>query len=311
MDLRTAITDAYERHKLNFTGKPADYLTALSHSDPQHFGIAAMTKTGELFEAGDTRVQFSIQSISKVFSLLLAFREYGLEDVYARVGAEPSGEPYNHFQFNADGKPYNPMVNSGAITVAGLLYERFGDDAKDVLTEFMNQISGGLLVENDQVREIEKLSGDRNIALAYILRHAGLLPVNIEGVIELYNWGCALETDAQDLAAMGACLANGGIQPKTMEPLLAPHHVQHTLSIMLTCGLYSGAGRWAVDIGVPAKSGVSGGLMASVVDRFGLGVYSPMLDADGNSVRAIGVCNELDNLLDIHAIMPLRKDADG
>jgi glutaminase len=307
VDLESAITKAYDTYLLEREGKAAEYLTALSHTDSDHFGIAAMKVNGDVFEIGDTRVQFSIQSISKVFTLLLAFEEFGLDRVYERVSAEPSGAPYNELSFNRDGKPFNPMINSGAITIAGMLFEAFGKDTSRVLLDYMNQVSGGLLHENEQVKEVELLSGDGNMAIAYLLRNNNLIPKDIESVIGVYNSACAIEVDAQDLAALGGCLASGGIQPKTREVLAKPLHVQHVLSIMLTCGMYNGAGRWAVDIGVPAKSGVAGGLLASVVGRFGLGVYSTLLDLQGNSVRGIGVANSLDDSLDIHAVMPLIK----
>jgi glutaminase len=307
MKLEDTIRKAYDQFLQERDGAPAEYLTALAHPNPDHFGIAAMRVNGDMFEVGDTRISFSIQSISKVFMLLLAFEEFGLDLVYDRVSAEPSGTPYDSMGLNTDGKPFNPMINSGAITIAGMLFEAFGDGTVQWILDYMNQTSGGLLQENEQVREVELLSGDGNMAIAYMLRKNKLIKGDIEPIISVYNSACAIEVDAQDLAAMAASLASGGIQPKTREVLAKPLHVQHVLSIMLTCGMYNGAGRWAVDIGVPAKSGVAGGLLASVVGRFGFGVYSPMLDRQGNSVRGIGVANTLDDVMDIHAVMPLIK----
>jgi glutaminase len=308
MHLSDALEQAYTKHKDDEGGTPATYMTALSHADPTLFGIAAMTTDGEMLIYGDTDVRFSQQSISKVFLMLMAFKEFGEEKVYKRVGVQPYGEMYNSIDLMPDGRAFNPMVNAGAITVAGMLYSKFGPDAKDCLVEFMYEFCGENLMVDPMVLKDESRINARNMAICYLLRQHNAIPAEINEVIAIYNAACSLEVTAETLATMGAVLANRGVHPKTGKRVLATVHVQHCLSIMLMCGMYSGAGEWAVQTGVPAKSGVAGGLLAAVPERFGLGIYSPPLDEHGNSVRAIGVCQTLDDLLDIHAIMPLTGD---
>jgi glutaminase len=305
MNLNDALEQAYITYKDVEEGTPATYMTALSHADPTLFGIAAMTTDGEMLTHGDTDIRFSQQSISKVFLMLMAFKELGEEKVYKRVGVQPYGEMYNSIDLMPDGRAFNPMVNAGAITVAGMLHERFGPDAKHYLVDFMYEFCGENLMLDPMVLKDEGRVNVRNMAICYLLRQHDAIPAEIEEVMGIYNCACSLEVTAETLAMLGAVLANRGKHPKTHLRVIDTVHVQHCLSIMLMCGMYSGAGEWAVQTGVPAKSGVAGGLLAAVPERFGLGVYSPPLDTHGNSVRAIGVCNELDNLLDIHAIMPL------
>jgi glutaminase len=208
-----------------------------------------------------------------------------------------------------DGRAFNPMVNAGAITVAGMLYKKFGStDAKDMLIEFLYNFSLETLMIDPVVLKDEGKVNNRNMAICYLLRQNNSIPAEIEEIIGIYNCACSLEVTAETLAVMGAVLANRGMHPVTGKKVIDTVHVQHCLSIMLMCGMYSGAGEWAVQTGVPAKSGVAGGLLAAVPERFGLGIYSPPLDKHGNSVRAIGVCQTLDDLLDVHAIMPLTSD---
>jgi glutaminase len=308
MNLNDALEQAYTKYKDVEEGTPATYMTALYYADPTLFGIAAMTTDGELITYGDTKTRFSQQSISKVFLMLLAFKEFGEVEVYKRVGVQPYGEMYNSIDLMPDGRAFNPMVNAGAITVAGMLYSKFGSNAKDCLVDFLYELSSENLMVDPIILKDEGKINNRNMAICYLLRQHDAIPAEVNEVIAIYNAGCSLEVTTETLATMGAVLANRGVHPKTGKQIIDTVHVQHCLSIMLMCGMYSGAGEWAVQTGVPAKSGVAGGLLAAIPERFGLGVYSPPLDEHGNSVRAIGVCQTLDDLLDIHAIMPLTGD---
>jgi len=304
MDLKiqNALEKSYITYKDLKEGAPADYITALSHANPNHFGIAAMTIDGNIQSIGDTKIMFSIQSISKVLTLMLAFREFGIDEVYKRIATEPSGEKYNSVELMNDGRPYNPLMNAGAIATAGMLYEKYENDAESKILEFISTIANEKLDVDYNIKTSESDIGARNMAIGYLLNHANLIPNDVRSVVETYNFACSINVNAEILASISACLANKGVHPRSNIRVLDPLPIQHTLSIMLMCGMYDFAGTWAVDIGVPAKSGVSGGIIAPVVGRFGLGLYSPLIDKLGNSVRGIKVCSMLDDELDIHVI---------
>jgi glutaminase len=302
LELQNALEKAHAKYKDLKEGAPAGYITALAHANPDHFGIAAMTMDGEMQSIGHADTMFSIQSISKVFTLMLAFREFGIDTVYKRIATEPSGERYNSVELMDDNRPYNPLVNAGAITTAGMLYEQFGNKTTRKILEFMSLVADEKLNVDSVVKIGESNVGARNMAIGYLLNHAQLIPNDVKSVVETYNFACAINVNAKILASMSACLANKGIHPRSGAHVLNPLPVQHTLSIMLMCGMYDFAGTWAVDIGVPAKSGVAGGIIAPVIGRFGLGLYSPLIDKLGNSVRGIKTCSMLDDELDIHAI---------
>ena len=300
--LNETLEKAYIKFRDLKDGAPANYIPELANVNPNHFGIAAMTMDGEIYSVGNSETQFSIQSISKICTLMLAFREFGIESVYKRIGTEPSGERYNSIELMEDNRPYNPLINAGAITTAGMLYEKFWENATQEIINFMSILADEELDFDPAVKIGESKVGSRNMAIGYLLNHANLIPDDVRAVVDTYNFGCSIIVNAKILASMGACLANKGIHPRSGKYIVEPLHTQHTLSIMLMCGMYDFAGAWAVDVGVPAKSGVSGSIIAPVVGRFGLGLYSPPIDKFGNSVRGIKVCSMLDDELDIHAI---------
>lgn len=284
------------------SGEVASYIPALAEADPALFGLSIVTSNGQTMTAGDAEATFTIQSMSKPFSLALALNECGPERTFQRVGAEPSGDAFNAVVLDQQsGVPFNPMVNAGALAMTGLLHEVHGDDAAEVIRRGYSGFAGEELQLDERVYESELASAHRNRAIAHLLRGAGIIGDPVEEIVDLYIRQCSLVVSARTLAVMSATVANVGTNPLTEEHVVDPLTVRHVLSIMFTCGMYNYAGRWAVDVGLPAKSGVSGGVMAAVNRQVGIGLYSPRLDERGNSVRAIRACVQLAEELGLHA----------
>lgn len=265
-------------------GETATYIPELGRADPNALGVCLKTLNGECCSSGDTQTRFTMQSISKVITLAAALENCGFDQVFSLVGAEPSGESFNslvELDLNSD-RPYNPMINSGAIAVAGALvpYVTFDD---------MLQFSRRLCMD-DQIAidhavynsEMDNLS--RNRAIAYLLESKGILASGAERSLMLYTKMCSLSVTAESLANLGLVLAADGCDPVTGNRLLKSSIVRTVKIIMLTCGMYDGSGTFALKVGLPSKSGVGGGLL-SVADRqMGIGIYGPALDGKGNSI---------------------------
>jgi glutaminase len=292
----------HERHKGLNEGRVADYIPALGAADPGHFGIAVVTADGQVYTAGDTDVPFTIQSISKPFSFALALETCGAEETYRHVGTEPTGDSFNAITLDqATNRPFNPMVNAGAIAVSALIHDHGGAHPLDAIRSTYGRLAGRDLDADDAVYESEKETGHRNRAIAHLMRHANIIGDPVEDKLDLYFRQCAICVTAKDLAVMAATLANVGQNPLTGETVFSPLNVRNVLSVMFTCGMYNYAGQWAVDVGLPAKSGVSGGIMAVVNRQIGIGIFSPPLDAHGNSVRGIRACVDLAEEFGLHA----------
>lgn len=298
--LTDILRDVHRQFADNDDGKVADYIPALADANPDHFGLAIVTTAGEIHAVGDADVLFTIQSASKPFTFGLAFEEFE-EETYTRVGTEPSGEAFNSIALDADGKPFNPMINAGAISMCGLLHERHGDDAFDVILREYGRFAGAELGFDGDVYRSEIGTAHRNLALCHLMRHGDVVTGDVEAVVDLYTRQCAITVSATQLATMAATIANIGTNPVTDDQILSPLTVRHILSVMFTCGMYDYAGRWAVDVGLPAKSGVSGDVMAVVNRQIGIGLFSPPLDERGNSVRAIQSCVQLTEEFGLHA----------
>lgn len=261
-----------------------------------------MSSEGRVFAAGDCDHQFTIQSISKPFTFGLAIEDLGHEAVRARVGVEPSGDAFNAIELQSGtNTPFNPMVNSGAITVTSLLYARHGDRAIDRILDAFSAAAGRRLTVDEAVYESERRTGHRNRAIAHLLLNFGMVHDAAEAALDVYFRQCAILVSTRDLAMMGATLANMGVNPVTGERAFDLPCVKHMLSVMFTCGMYDYSGEWAYRVGVPAKSGVAGGVLAVVNRQVGIATYSPRLDARGNSRRGIEVCVELAARFGLHA----------
>ena len=276
-------------------GRAADYIPELAKVDPDAFALAVCTVEGEMLAAGDADVPFTIQSISKPFAYGLALDLVGREAVHRKVGVEPTGEAFNsivELEEEVHHRPYNPMINAGAITVSALLHEAAAADAWTRVAGMFAAFMGHAVRQDEAVMASELATGDRNRAIAHLLRHFGVLGDDIEGALRLYSAQCSVLVDTRDLAVMAATLANGGVHPLTGEAALKRDHLRDVLSLMLTCGMYDSSGEWAWSVGLPAKSGVSGGLLAVVPGRMGLAAFSPRLDARGHSVRGVAAFKE-------------------
>ena len=296
------VADVHTRASAEHAGEVASYIPALAEADPEDFGLAIVTSGGDVHTAGDADVEFTIQSVSKPFSLALALATCGHEATYARVGTEPSGDSFNSVVLDpVTSVPFNPMINSGAIAMTGLLRDTYGPDAFGEIKRGYERFAGADLGYDAEVYESELATAHRTRAIAHLMRGGGVVTDPVEDVVALYTRQCSLTVTATKLATMAATLANVGTNPVTDDVVVDPLTVRHVLSLMFTCGMYDYAGRWAVDVGMPAKSGVSGGVMAVVNRQIGVGLYSPRLDEHGNSVRGIKACVQLAEELGLHS----------
>src|SRR6266700_6218489 len=283
-------------------GAVADYIPELGKADPDHFGIGLATIDGHVYEAGDTRIPFTIQSISKPFVFALALDTLGAARVESAIGVEPSGDPFNSIRLNAENHPFNPMVNAGAIACSGLIREAKGDAAFDHIRQALGRFAGRELDVDEAVFTSESATGDRNRAIGYLLRTSSVIKEDVRAVLEVYFRQCSVLVTARDIAVMAATLANRGLNPVTREQVMTPYAISRTLSVMTSSGMYDYAGEWIYRVGIPAKSGVGGGILAALPARLGLGSYSPRLDRHGNSVRGIKVCEALSSHYDLHML---------
>jgi glutaminase len=292
----------HARHLPNRDGALANYIPQLAAVDPDKFGIAIATVGGRLFTVGDVEVPFTIQSVSKAFIYCLALELAGRADVLNRVGVEPSGDAFNAIVFDPyTNRPFNPMVNAGAITVTGIIRDAAGAGAFDLILDRLSEAAGRRLSVDEAVYRSESETGHRNRAIGHLLRNAGVLEGPVDEVLDLYFRQCAILVTASDLARMGATLAHIGENPVTGRQVFYLDAVRDTLAVMFTCGMYDDSGHWAFDVGVPAKSGVGGGICGVVNRQLGIGTFSPRLDPKGNSVRGVAAFRDLGDELGLHA----------
>ena len=262
-----------------------------------------MTADGFGYDAGDKEARFTIQSVSKAIVYGLALEDWGHDEVLRRIGVEPSGDPFNSITFDeSNNRPFNPMVNAGAIAAAALIKGRDKAERRARMLATFERFVGHPVDIDVRVYRSEIETGHRNRAIAYLELNAGMIEGNVEEHLDLYFLQCSILVTARDLAVMAATLANGGINPVTGERALRADHVRDVLSVMTTCGMYDFAGGWQFNVGLPAKSGVGGGIMAVQPGQLGIGVFSPLLDASGNSVRGVHVCRDLSQQLCLHML---------
>ena len=284
----------------NLSGAVADYIPELSKADPALFGISLATMDGEVYATGDSDSAFTIQSISKAFVFALALDRLGPEEIRKTVSVEPSGEAFNSIRLTDDNRPFNPMVNAGAIACSGLIHRIAGAGAFELIQEELGRFAGRPLALDSPVYESESATGDRNRAIAWMLRNYGILRGDVDAILDVYFRQCSLLVTARDLAVMAATLANRGVNPVTQERIISDQTVARTLSVMTSSGMYDYAGEWTYRVGIPAKSGVGGGIIAALPGQLGLGVFSPLLDDHGNSVRGLQVCEALSSEFELH-----------
>jgi len=288
------------------------YSSGSEKVDPNWFGIAIATVDGQIFKVGDADWAFPIQSISKLFLYGLALEDHGRKNMLEKVGVNATGLPYNSIiasdvRTPSSGNPkalQNPMVSAGAIATASLIKGTTEQEIWERVLSMHTRYAGRELTLNEQVYQAEMKNSAMTRALAELLSAYNLLYSGVDVTVARYLKGTSINVTAKDLAMMGATLANGGINPLTKERAVEEKYVQNILSVMVTAGLYEDAGRWLFQIGLPAKSGVGGGIVAVVPGRFAIAVYSPPLDFRGNSVRGVRVVEELSRRWNLHILAP-------
>ncbi|HHY14667.1 MAG TPA: glutaminase A [Firmicutes bacterium] len=280
-------------------GQVASYIPELKKGNASFAGCALMAPWG-LYEAGDTRQPFTLQSISKVFSLLVALEKRGVESVFAKVGSEPTGDSFNSIVKleTSEQKPLNPMINAGAIAVCSLIPGNSVHERLALITDLLRSILGRQVYVDEDVYHSEKETGHRNRALAYFLKDINGLEGDVEEVLDLYFRQCSLLVDCADLARLGMFLASKGVDAAG-KALIAPELIRLVTTFMVTCGMYNASGEFAIQVGIPAKSGVSGGILGVVPGKCGVAAFGPALDEKGNSVVGVRMLQHLSRTLDL------------
>ncbi|TAE54324.1 MAG: glutaminase A [Nostocales cyanobacterium] len=295
------IQDLHSQYKSLQEGTVANYIPELAKVNPNLFSICIATIDGQIFEVGDYQQLFTIQSISKVFVYGQALEDHGRDYVLTRVGVEPTGDAFNAIVLDEKSKrPYNPMVNAGAIATTSLIKGNGATEKLNRLLDMYKRYIGRDVFVDIAVFTSERSTGHRNRATAHLMLNFGMIDQNIEEALDLYFQQCSVLVNCKDLAVMAATLANKGVNPMTQEKAVDSKYIKDILSVMYTCGMYNFAGEWAYKVGIPAKSGVCGGIIAVVPGKMGIGVFSPLLDTRANSVRGVKVCEELSQRLGLH-----------
>ncbi|MGD1855291.1 MAG: glutaminase A [Leptolyngbyaceae cyanobacterium] len=300
--LQTFLEKLHHTYGVTIEGEVAAYIPELSKANPAWFGISVVTTDGQVFNVGDTAQKFTIQSISKIFSYGLALEDHGREVLLEKVGVEPTGDPFNSMIRLDEGshRPYNPMINAGAIATTSLLKGYGPTEKLNRMLNMFERYTGHDVFIDMPTFMSERATGHRNRAMAHLMLNFGMIDRDIDAALDLYFQQCAVMVDCCDLATMAATLANHGKNPITQAQAVNEDYVRDLLSIMYTCGMYNRAGEWAYRVGVPAKSGVSGGILAVVPGKAGIATFSPPIDDNGNSVRGLQVFEALSKKYNLH-----------
>jgi glutaminase len=292
----------HQKYKNFDEGEVATYIPELAKANPEDFGICLVTIDGRVVRAGDWEHEFTMQSICKPFAFQMALEQFGRDDTLKRVGVEPSGEAFNSIELDPKTmRPFNPMINAGAIAISSLIKTDTPDSGVEQFVKKMEMAAGRTLRIDADVLASETSTGNRNRAIAYLMLNCGIIDGEVDHTLYQYFSQCSLLVNCQDLAMMAATVANMGSNPVTHERVFDFQYIKDVLTVMFTCGLYDHAGEWAYRVGLPAKSGVAGGILGVVNRQLGIAVYSPKVDAKGNSVRGILACKDLANELGLHA----------
>lgn len=282
------------------SGALPDYIPELAAADPERAAVALCTVNGTVYASGDTGDRFSIQSMSKPFAYALAIEDRGLEEVLERVGVEPSGESFDELSLEPEtGRPSNPMINAGAIAAHALIRNEEAPAVERVLA-LLSDLAQRPVEIDESLAASELASGERDVEIARLLHASDLLPQDPSAVAEGYIRQCSASVTVRDLALMASTLANGGVQPNTGARLFSRRTTKHVLSVMASCGMYDAAGDWLTSVGIPAKSGVAGGIIGVLPGQVGVAVYSPRLDPHGHSVRGMAMMEHLSDDLGLH-----------
>ncbi len=305
--MKTPVSD-YLEHVLDEVrdideGEVEEGLPHIDVKDPTELAAAVCTVTGNVYTAGDAEVTFTMQSISKAFVYGLALQELGREKVFETVGTEASGEPFNELSLGREtNRPMNPMINAGAIAVNQLINgeDSSVEDRTEIIRAFLSELAGRELKVNEEILDSELADSDRNLAIAHMLASHGVIHDDPREAVISYQRQCSIEVTVKDLAVMSATLANGGVQPVTGKKVLDADACRLALAMMGTAGMYDGSGRWMSTVGIPAKSGVSGGLIGTLPGQLGLSTLSPRLNPQGNSVRGVKIFEQFSEEMGLH-----------
>lgn len=301
-ELQTYLEELHHQYRNLSQGKVASYIPELAKADPNWFAISIITTDGQTFQVGDCGQNFTIQSISKVFVYGLALEDHGRDVLLTKVGVEPTGDAFNSLiRLDEDSKrPDNPMINAGAIATTSLIKGIGPTQRLHRILDMFQRYVGHEVVIDMPVFMSEKETGHRNRAMAHLMLNFGMIDEKIDEALDLYFQQCSVLVNCHDLALLAATLANKGVNPITGVQAVQPCYIRDILSVMYTCGMYDFAGEWAYKVGLPGKSGVSGGIIAVVPNRAGIAVFSPLLDQIGNSVRGIQVLEALSKRFGMH-----------
>jgi len=304
--VETVVREAYEKFRSDTSGKNADYIPFLAQVDSKMFGVAVVSTDNQVFSIGEVNYAFSIQSISKVYTLALAMEELGVDRVFERIGSEPTGRAFNSVQAVVEMQTHtaNPLVNAGAIATTSLISGKDANDKWNKILNFYSRAAGEKLTLIDEVYKSEAATNAGNKALSMLLAKFDRIYADPFESVDIYTKQCSVGVNVIQLARMGATLANNGRNPVTGEQVIKPENVPYILSAMTMAGLYDGSGGWAWKVGLPAKSGVGGGIVAVVPGKGAIAVFSPRLDEAGNSVKAQRVIEYVAHKLDFNVFSP-------
>ena len=297
--IKQVITELHRKYQNLHEGKLASYIPELAKANPDHFAIVAISVDGSITKVGNADIPFSLQSTSKAFTYGMILESYDREFILSKVGVEPTGEAFNSIVEleKHTHRPYNPMINSGAIAVSSLIKGEGLEARLQNTLNYFGKYAGHPLQIDESVFRSEKGTAHRNRSIAHLLRHFGVIDDRIEESLDLYFQQCSILANTQDLAMMAATLANNGFNPATKERAIKEEFVPDILSLMFTCGMYDSSGEWAYKVGIPAKSGVSGAIFGVIPGKMGIAVYSPLIDDKGHSIRGVHVFEEMSKKL--------------
>ena len=283
-------------------GNVATYIPELSKMGNDIVGIVVVDTAGKIYRAGDFDTKFTLQSTSKPIVLLQALLDNGIEEVFKKVGKEPTGDPFNSMVRleRSEPKPLNPMINAGAIAVSSMVTGNSKEEKINKILNLFRKISKNPYLDiNKNTFNNEKSTGDRNRSIAYFLRDNGIIDRNVEEILDIYFAQCSIEVTCEDVANIGMFLANQGVDSINGEIVVPKHYTQILKTFMVTCGMYDASGEFAINVGIPAKSGVSGCILGAVPNKMGIGIIGPALDEKGNSIAGIRLIEDMSRILNL------------
>lgn len=300
--INNELQEIYRATKDINDGELAGYIPELANISPELYAINITTINGETFQVGNVDTKFSLQSVSKPFLYGLAVSKFGAEFIHSKVGVEPSGEAFNSIieLEKKTHRPFNPMINSGAIAISNFIKDESNKTRLDIVLNFFSDLTSQEVSVDQKIFESEKKTAHRNRAIAHLLRHFDVIDDEIDQTLDLYFQQCSILTNINGLGMMAATLANDGVNPKSNKRIFSSEITRKTLGLMLSCGMYDSAGKWIYEIGLPAKSGVSGALITIVPGKMGIATYSPKIDSHGHSVRSLNAIKLIKSKLNLN-----------